>query len=230
LQKVLTMNTLAQKIKARRLVQLVHAARSAGARILAVLVLLQLLTACLAPGAAQQTVVKAVARAKPLDETVIPVPTNTPVPTDVPAPTATPVPTAVPAAAPVAAAAPEGQPVSLGTNGGEWQFDLAALEVAAGEEIGLIFHNGAKTTAHNWILVEGGDDVAAEINTAGAYAGEGAAYIADDPRIIARTTGLVKGGQSESVAFTAPAAGTYTYLCTFPGHFELGMKGVLTVK
>jgi azurin len=222
------MNTRVQEINARHPVQLVRAARSAGLRMLAALVLVPLLSACLAPGAAQQTVVKAVARAKAPEETAVP--TNTPAPTATPAPTNTPAPTAEPAPAPAAAAAPAGQPVALGTNGGEWQFDLATLEIAAGEEIVLIFHNGAKTTAHNWVLVEGGDDVATEVNTAGAYAGEGAGYIADDPRIIARTAGLVKGGQSESVAFTAPAAGTYAYLCTFPGHFDLGMKGVLTVK
>jgi len=27
-----------------------------------------------------------------------------------------------------------------------------------------------------------------------------------------------------------PAAGRYDFLCTFPGHFAVGMKGVLVVK
>jgi plastocyanin len=32
-------------------------------------------------------------------------------------------------------------------------------------------------------------------------------------------------------SFGAPAKpGSYTYLCTFPGHFVAGMKGVLVVK
>lgn len=110
------------------------------------------------------------------------------------------------------------------------EFDTAGLEIAAGEAIVLTFHNGAKTTAHNWLLIKGGNDVALEVNKAGETAGEAAAYIPDDTRIIARTTELVKGGQSESVTFTAPAAGTYVYLCTFPGHFEPGMQGVLTVR
>jgi len=72
--------------------------------------------------------------------------------------------------------------------------------------------------------------VAAQVNKAGETAGVTADYIPDDTRIIARTAGLLKGGQSETVTFTAPAAGTYVYLCTFPGHFEEGMKGVLRVK
>ena len=221
------MNAHFREMNAQRLDQLAHTARTTGARLLAALALLPLLAACLPPGAAAQTVVKAVARAKPISETATPAPTATPVPAAAPAPTATPVPAAP---APTAAPAITAQPVSLGTNGGEWQFDQATLELAAGEDIVLTFNNGAKTTAHNWLLVSGGDDVATEVNAAGMASGEGAGYIPDDTRIIAHTAGLVKGGQSESVTFTAPAAGTYVYLCTFPGHFELGMKGVLTVK
>jgi len=39
---------------------------------------------------------------------------------------------------------------------------------------------------------------------------------------------LVEPGTSGETTFTAPAAGTYPYICTFPGHY-LMMKGVLTV-
>jgi azurin len=216
------MNTHFLRNSAQRLHQPAHTARIVCTYLLAALGLLALLAACATPGAAQQTVVKAVAREKPISDTATPAPTAQPTPTATPAPIATPAPTATPA--------PSGQPVSIGTKGGEWQFDTDTLEVAAGQDIVLTFHNNAKTTAHNWVLVSGGDDVATAVNTAGEQAGEAAGYISDDARIIARTTGLVKGGQTESVAFTAPAAGTYTYLCTFPGHLELGMKGVLTVK
>lgn len=214
------MNVHVREMNAQRLDQLARTTQAAGTRILAALALLPLLSACLPPGAAQQTVVKAVVRAKPISATA------TPVPSAIRAPTATP----MPMTTPTPPAAPKQQPVSLGTNGGEWQFDLATLDLAAGEGVVLTFHNRAKTTAHNWLLVSGGDDVATEVNAVGMASGAGAAYIPDDSRIIARTAGLLKGGQSERVTFTAPTAGTYVYLCTFPGHFELGMKGVLTVK
>ncbi|MDE0837988.1 MAG: plastocyanin/azurin family copper-binding protein [Kiritimatiellae bacterium] len=36
-------------------------------------------------------------------------------------------------------------------------------------------------------------------------------------------------GEEDVVTFTAPAAGTYNYLCTFPGHYAV-MNGVMTVK
>jgi azurin len=216
------MNAQFQHKSAQRLHQLAHTARAILARILATLVLLPLLAACVTPGAAQQTVVKAVARAKPISEIPTPAPMSTSAPTSAPAPTSTPARTATPA--------PTGKPVSIGTNGGEWQFDTVALEIPAGEEIALTFHNGAKTTPHNWLLISGDDYAAIEVNKAGETAGATTNYIPDDTRIIARTAGLVKGGQSETVTFIVPAAGAYVYLCTFPGHFELGMQGVLTVR
>ena len=38
-------------------------------------------------------------------------------------------------------------------------------------------------------------------------------------------------GDTVYVDFKAPAkAGSYTYLCTFSGHFQAGMKGVIVVK
>ena len=46
------------------------------------------------------------------------------------------------------------------------------------------------------------------------------------------TTRRVAGaGETVEVTFKVPAAaGDYTYLCSFPGHFQAGMKGTLTVK
>jgi azurin len=203
------------------------ATQVSGARILALLALLALLTACGTPLAADQTATeprmeKAITQSKPIRAITKPLPAATPGPTATSAPTATPAATATPARAL--------QPVSIGTNGGEWQFDLGTLEIAAGEDIALTFNNGAKTTLHNWLLISGDDYAAIEVNKAGEQAGQAAGYIPDDARIIARTFGLVKGGQSQTVTFTAPPAGTYVYLCSFPGHFEEGMRGVLTVK
>jgi len=71
--------------------------------------------------------------------------------------------------------------------------------------------------------------VAQKIDDAAAAAGEAAGYVPNDPAILAKTK-LLNGGESDTATFTAPAAGTYTFLCTFPGHFVAGMKGTLTVK
>jgi len=38
-------------------------------------------------------------------------------------------------------------------------------------------------------------------------------------------------GEKVETTFKAPAVrGSYTYLCTFPGHFQSRMKGMLVVK
>ena len=42
-------------------------------------------------------------------------------------------------------------------------------------------------------------------------------------------TKLLGGGESDEITFTAPAAGEYPFICTFPGHFAI-MQGVMTVK
>jgi len=48
--------------------------------------------------------------------------------------------------------------------------------------------------------------------------------------IIAHTD-LAGGGETVSVTFKAPKKpGDYEYICTFPGHFSAGMKGMLTVS
>jgi uncharacterized cupredoxin-like copper-binding protein len=45
------------------------------------------------------------------------------------------------------------------------------------------------------------------------------------------STTLAGGGETVSAEFVAPARpGKYTFICTFPGHFNAGMQGVLVVK
>lgn len=44
-------------------------------------------------------------------------------------------------------------------------------------------------------------------------------------------TALAGAGETVQVTFTAPAKpGSYPYICTFAGHYQAGMKGVLVVK
>ena len=48
--------------------------------------------------------------------------------------------------------------------------------------------------------------------------------------VIANTT-LTGPGETAETTFKVPAKpGSYTYLCSFPGHFALGMRGTLIVK
>jgi azurin len=122
-----------------------------------------------------------------------------------------------------------GASLNISTAGEALQFAPAALNAAAGAQVKVTFKNGSAAQKHNWVLVKGGDDVAQKVDDAGAAAGEASNYIPSDPNIIGKTK-LLNGGESDTATFAAPPAGTYTFLCTFPGHFVAGMKGTFTVK
>ena len=52
-------------------------------------------------------------------------------------------------------------------------------------------------------------------------------YVADIPTIIA-ASGLAKPGKTVVLEFEAPEAGSYYFICTYPGHWEK-MTGVFKV-
>jgi len=120
--------------------------------------------------------------------------------------------------------------VGTGTRPDDYGFDPPTLTAAADSRIKLKFSNNTDRkdeVGHNWVLVQPGTE--AEVVAAGKAAGDTVDWIkTDDPAIIAHTR-LIEGGQSNTVQFKAPPAGTYTYLCTFPDHFTHGQKGTLTI-
>ena len=84
--------------------------------------------------------------------------------------------------------------------------------------------------AHNFVLLKPGTD--AESFAKAALSARATNYIPLDSRqkVIAATA-LAGNGQTVDVTFRAPAdRGTYTYICTFPGHALAGMKGTLVVR
>ncbi|MFN8567823.1 MAG: plastocyanin/azurin family copper-binding protein [Kouleothrix sp.] len=129
------------------------------------------------------------------------------------------------------AAAPAGggaTSLNVSTAGEQLQFAPANLTAAPGD-VKLTFKNGSSAQKHNWVLVKGGDDVAAKVDEEGVGAGDAKGYIPDDKANILANTKLLNGGESDSITAKVEA-GTYTFLCTFPGHYAAGMKGTLTVK
>lgn len=115
------------------------------------------------------------------------------------------------------------------------RFSEEVITVKPGETITIKLVNKSKIPAiamsHNWVLMVASADVHA-FDKAALKAGKDNGYLPKDmdDQIIAHT-GLVGGGESDSVTFTAPKTpGDYEYICTFPGHFAAGMKGKLVVK
>ena len=79
---------------------------------------------------------------------------------------------------------------------------------------------------HNWVLTKDADFQA--MTKAGGSAGIAKNYIHDDPRNLAYTK-LIGGGESTTVTFDVSKLTTgasYTYFCSFPGHWAM-MKGAL---
>ena len=88
----------------------------------------------------------------------------------------------------------------------------------------------ATVMTHNWVLLKLGSDPK-KFSEAAANAAA-AQYIpaALKGQIVAQTSLVGPGDQSE-VTFTVPAKpGSYPYLCTFAGHYAAGMAGNLVVK
>ena len=83
---------------------------------------------------------------------------------------------------------------------------------------------------HNWFLLTKGTDPLAFANAAIPEAESGYIPSKMKDNIIAFIR-LLGPGESGEVTFQAPSEpGDYTFLCTFPGHCQIGMKGTLVVK
>lgn len=144
---------------------------------------------------------------------------------------------AAPKAAPKAAAkaAPKAGAVKTFTLTGtdNMKFSPAVIRVKAGDKVKVTLKAVSAmpklAMAHNFVLLKAGADPAA-VAAAGATARD-TNFVAkkSEPQIIAHTP-LAGGGETVSVEFTAPAAGKYTFICTFPAHFQGGMVGQLIVE
>ncbi len=163
-----------------------------------------------------------------------------------PAAPAAPPPPAAPAPEPAAAAAEpaaagaaqpaagvavkdDGKPIveaHITVSGSTMTYDVTKIAAAAGQRVHIVLENKVPgILGHNWALVRPGTEAA--VAAAGLKAGAAAGYVAEGPDLLVHTE-LVPPGKTGELTFNAPAAGTYPYICTFPGHYMM-MKGVLTV-
>lgn len=129
--------------------------------------------------------------------------------------------------------APENNTATLSIAGNDqMQFDKKELTVKAGQTVTLTLkHTGtmpATTMGHNWVLLKQGTDVATFAGEA-ATAGVSKDYMPANADAIIAHTKVIGGGEETTVEFTAPAAGKYEFICSFPGHWAM-MRGVLTVE
>ena len=87
-----------------------------------------------------------------------------------------------------------------------------------------------KMMAHNVVVLGKGVN-AVKLNAAAATAGESDFIPPTHRADILAYTGLAGNGETVEVTFVVPQQrGNYEFICTFPGHFALGMKGILVVQ
>lgn len=135
-----------------------------------------------------------------------------------------------------AATAPQSGPQTIEiTAGDDMKYSVTAIEAKPGEEITVILTNKGtqpkEVMGHNWILLKAGVDAAA-FDAAATQAGVTKDFFpADKADEVLQHIPLLGPRKSGQVTFKVPTEpGSYTFLCSFPAHFQVGMKGTLTVK
>ena len=106
----------------------------------------------------------------------------------------------------------------------QMRFDTNEIRVKAGETVKLTLNHTGKlpknVMGHNFVLLSAGADVAKFSRQ--AMNEKDNEYIPSSG-VIAHT-GLIGGGESTTIEFTAPKKGSYDFICSFPGHYAM-MKG-----
>jgi azurin len=116
----------------------------------------------------------------------------------------------------------------------QMKWDMPTIEAKPGEQIHVVLKGVGSmpklAMAHNFVLLKAGVNPQ-DVSTAAMTARDTDFIPASMKDKIIANTGLAGGGETVEVNFKAPTKpGTYPYLCTFPGHYAVGMKGELVVK
>lgn len=114
----------------------------------------------------------------------------------------------------------------------QMQFDKEELRVKAGQTVRLTLeHTGqlpVTAMGHNVVILDQGTDVASFAQEA-AQAGSNDYIPQGRQNEVIANTEMIGGGQTTTIEFEAPEAGTYTFICSFPGHY-IQMQGRFIVE
>ena len=115
----------------------------------------------------------------------------------------------------------------------DMKFSVTTITAKPGEQlrVRLVSKGGMPkiAMAHNFVLLTKDASVPKFVNAAALARATDFVPADMKNQVIAATT-LAGAGETVEVTFKVPAAGSYTFLCTFPGHFQAGMTGKLIVK
>jgi azurin len=153
--------------------------------------------------------------------------------TIVSAQTPAPAPAAKPAAKPAEKAGAAARTIEIvGTD--DMKYNVTTINAKPGEQLRIkLTSKGVMpkiAMAHNVVVLKKEADPAAFATAAASARATDFIPPANKGDVIANTA-LAGPGETVEVVFKVPAAaGSYPFLCTFPGHFVVGMKGNLVVK
>ena len=111
------------------------------------------------------------------------------------------------------------------------QFNKNEIRVQAGQTIRLTLRHVGElpknAMGHNFVLLKQGTDVVDFAQKAATATGND--YIPNGTDKVIANTEMIGGGEETTIEFTAPAAGTYDFICSFPGHY-VQMQGKFIVE
>jgi len=116
----------------------------------------------------------------------------------------------------------------------QMKFNLESFEVEAGQTIRLTLNNVGTmpkmSMGHNVVILKQGTDQEAFVEASAQAPTNDYIPSAQTDSIIAHTK-MLGGGESDSIVFDVPSKkGSYPFLCSFPGHYQVGMKGTMVVR
>lgn len=111
------------------------------------------------------------------------------------------------------------------------QFNKDKITVPSGKTIKLtLVHVGElpeKVMGHNVVILKKGTDVQKFATEAINFANNN--YVPKNAENVIAHTEIIGGGESTTIEFEAPEPGTYTFICSFPGHY-VNMQGAFVVE
>ncbi len=145
----------------------------------------------------------------------------------------TPVTSAVPDAASQDKPASSARTVEI-TGGDDMKYSVTSIPAKPGETLRIrLVSKGTLpkvAMAHNVVVLKAGAKQIDFANAAAMAAATGYIPAAMKDQVLAATA-MAGPGETVDVTFKVPAAaGSYPFICTFPGHFAAGMRGTIVVK
>jgi azurin len=117
---------------------------------------------------------------------------------------------------------------AVGNTMTDMAYDTKEIKVTSGSTVKINLTNTGtdETMLHNIVIVKAGSEK--EVATEGLNLKEQHYFNPANANVIAGSS-VTKPGETNTVQFTAPEPGTYSYICTYPGHWQK-MRGTLIVE